>query len=123
VSALCILAAGATITIAAQSFTLGWTHSIERIPIVESWTVEGDRLHLTESRIKGSGAGIEPGEDARREDGWYVWNPVADFRQRITLRRSGFEGTGDWTLCVGDVCRMLGTIVPEEADPVILEPC
>ncbi|HEV7253619.1 MAG TPA: DUF1850 domain-containing protein [Mesorhizobium sp.] len=122
-SLLCVSGGGITVKIVASAFTLGWVHSIEKAPIEDAWAIEDGRLRLVESRIKGSGAGIEPGADARLVDGWLRWTPEHPFREKVTLRRSGFEGTGDWTLCLSGKCRPLGDIVPTDADPVTLEPC
>ena len=36
---LCILAAGKTTVLAVASFTLAWTHSVERTRWIETWTV------------------------------------------------------------------------------------
>jgi hypothetical protein len=122
-SALCIAAGGAAARLAVTAFTLGWVHSIERTPIEDAWVMEGDRLRLIESRIKGSGAGIEPGEGARVEKGWIVWSPAAAPVPEIVLRRSGVPGTGDWTICTADACSPLGKFVPPDADPVVLRVC
>ncbi|MEZ5450817.1 MAG: DUF1850 domain-containing protein [Thiolinea sp.] len=32
-------------------------------------------LQLLQARVKGSGAGMEPGDDAVLKDGWWVWQP------------------------------------------------
>lgn len=122
-SALCLVAGGAIVRIATAAFTLGWIHSVERIPIEDAWVVEGDHLRLVESRVKGSGAGIEPGTGARLKDGWFSWTPQDAVRSEIVLRRSGVEGTGDWTLCTGGLCRPVGSHVPADADPVVLRSC
>jgi hypothetical protein len=122
-SGLCILAAGTVVRLAVAGFTLSWMHSIEHMPLEDEYAVEGDHLRIVESRIKGSGAGIEPGVDARLVGGWYRWVPPDNLRKSVVLRRSGAEGTGDWTFCANGTCRPLGHIVPTNADPVVLEPC
>jgi hypothetical protein len=104
-SALCVSAGGALIKFVGRAFTLAWVHSIEKLPIEEDWILEGSRLKLVESRIKGSGAGIEPGEGAELVDGWLRWAPDQPYREHLTLRRSGQAGTGDWTLCIQSDCR------------------
>lgn len=122
-SGLCILAGGTVLRLAATAFTIGWTHSIEHMPLEDEFVVDGDRLRIVESRTKGSGAGIEPGENARLEGGWYRWVPPDDIREEIVLRRSGVEGAGDWTLCADGSCQPLGKLVPADADPVVLMAC
>lgn len=112
------LMAGAVALSVAQGFTLGWTHSVERTGWRENWRVEGDRLHLVSAAIRGSGAGMEPGEGAVLKDGWLEWQP--DLRvPAITLAASGATGAG-WTLCTDSGCRELGH---DAGAPVTLAPC
>lgn len=122
-SALCLAAGGVLVRIATTAFTLGWLHSVEKVPIEDDWRIEGDRLRLVESRIKGSGAGIEPAPGARLEGGWYRWEPVDAERREIVLRRSGAAGTGDWTICALGTCQTLGSLLPSDSDPVVLTSC
>ena len=102
----CLLAGGVALTLAGGGFTLGWTHSVERVAWQESWQVEGDRLRLAEARVRGSGAGMEPGDGAVLRDGWWVWRPERSFPE-VTLAASGATG-GGWTLCTDGGCRELG---------------
>ncbi len=73
----CLMAGATMLALASgSSFTLEWTHSVERQSWRESWEVTADhRLHLTEAAVKGSGAGMEPGPGGHFEDGWWVWAP------------------------------------------------
>jgi len=117
---LCLAAAGLAVEIAASSFTLSWTHTIEKTEWQERWRVESGRLILAEARVKGSGAGMEPPPDARLEGGFYVWNPGIE-REAILLRRD--PHAGDWRLCAGGRCAALGEWLGRDADPVRLLPC
>lgn len=98
---------GATVLALSQpGFSLHWTHSVERVEWAETWQIATDGLHLTEARVRGSGAGMEPGEDAVLQDGWWVWQPgtvVAD----LHLAASGATGAG-WRLCDGPTCHQIG---------------
>lgn len=123
VTGLCLVAGNVVVRLAVSSFTLGWVHSIERMPLEDAFVVERDALRIVESRIKGSGAGIEPAEGARLEDGWYRWVPQDGLRASVVLRRSGAAGTGDWTVCAAGACLPLGALVPGDADPVELRAC
>lgn len=119
---LCLAGAGLTIHLAAASFTLAWTHTIEKVPWEEDWRVEAGALVLVQSRVKGSGAGMEPPAQARFVDGWYAWAPDNPRRDRIQLRRA--SGVVDWTLCApGLPCAPLGQVLGADADPVTLSPC
>jgi hypothetical protein len=121
--ALCLAAAGVTLRIAAAAFTLAWSHTVEHQPWQEDWRVVDGRLVLDTVRVKGSGAGMEPPEDARLVDGWYVWRPAGETRESIVLRRAG-EVPGDWQLCpAGEACAPLGDLVGAAADPVTLSAC
>ena len=119
---VCLAGAGALLRVAATTFTLSWTHTIEKIPWVESWAVSDKTLLLTEAKVKGSGAGMEPPPEARLVDGWYVWHPADPQRREIVLRREPVAG--DWTFCAPTVpCAPLGKLLPQDADPVTIKPC
>ena len=117
---LCLAAVGLAVEIAASSFTLSWTHTIEKTEWQERWRVESGRLVLAEARVKGSGAGMEPPSDARLERGFYVWNPGIE-REAILLRRD--PHAGDWRLCAIGRCAALGEWLGRDVDPVRLLPC
>ena len=94
----CLLIGAVALSLGSPDFTLGWTHSVEKVGWVESWRVEGQGLRLTRVAIKGSGAGMEPADDARLEDGWWVWNPENTVLPGLVLAASGATGAG-WQLC------------------------
>jgi hypothetical protein len=105
---LCLATAALAVGLAVDAFTLSWTHSVERTEWRERWRVDevADVLVLTEARVRGSGAGMEPPDGAVLRDGWWVYR--AD-RRLATLRLavSGATGSG-WRLCTdGGGCRDL----------------
>ena len=114
----CLLVSGKVMALAAPLFTLGWTHSVEKVEWEETWRIDGPRLVLEQARVKGSGAGMEPPPEARRVEGWYVWKPERS-ESRLTLAASGATGSG-WRLCVAGQCRSLGEAA---GGPVHLAPC
>lgn len=114
----CLAVGAMMLHLTAGTFTLHWTHSIEHIAWEEDWTVLPDGLRLDRSRIKGSGAGMEPGPDAVWQDGWWV-SPGHLTVPRLTLAASGATGAG-WTLCADGRCRGLGDAA---GPPVTLAPC
>lgn len=113
----CLLAGGIALAVT-QGFTLGWTHSVERTEWQERWRVEDGRLTLAGARIRGSGAGMEPGEGAVLQDGWWVWQRRLT-TPSLTLAASGATGAG-WQLCTDSGCRELGSAA---GAPVTLAPC
>ena len=115
----CLLVAGVAIALAEPRFTLEWTHSVERTAWRESWALAPGGLRLIEAAVKGSGAGMEPGEGAVLRDGWWTWAPALPVQPAITLAASGATG-GGWRLCSGDDCRVLGLGAGE---PAVLAPC
>lgn len=117
--AICIATAGSIVKIATTSFLLSWTHSVEKIPWEESWILTSQGLVLSEARIKGSGAGMDPPADAVLIDGWYKYRPHIPPRQEIVLAASGKTG-GGWTFCAAQKCVELGK---EEATPIHIKPC
>ncbi len=121
-SGLCLTSGLLAAQVAASSFTLGWTHSIEKILWEEDWRVTTAALVLEEGRIRGSGAGMEPPPDARFEDG--VWRYRADRRlARLTLTHSPWAA--GYRLCVDGACRPLAEHLPGLPDIALIEllPC
>ena len=115
----CLLAGMLTIALSGPDFRLEWTHSIEHQIWREEWRIEDDRLVLTGAAIKGSGAGMEPGPDARIVDGWLVWIPNLPPQERLVLAASGATG-GGWRICDDTICHEIGVA---RAQPIILRPC
>lgn len=99
-----LLAAGLSWTLPAGETTLVWTHSVEKIEWQETWAAEDGRLHLRRVRIKGSGAGMEPADNAVLEEGWWTWQPEPPVSvERLALARSG--AVADWRFCFAGDCR------------------
>ncbi len=104
---LCIAAAGKTTFLAIAAFSLSWVHSVEKTEWREEWVVRDHALVLTEARVKGSGAGMDPGPDARLEDGWWAWEPDLPPQPEMRLAASGATVSA-WTLCHDGTCQSLG---------------
>ncbi len=119
---LCLTSGLLAAQVAASSFTLGWTHSIEKILWEEDWRVTPSALVLEEARIRGSGAGMEPPPGARLEAG--VWHYRADRRlARLTLTHSPWAA--DYRLCLQGACRPLAWHLPGLPEVAVIElrPC
>lgn len=115
---VCLAIGAVAIQLAAGDFMLSWTHSVEQVRWEEYWRVAADHLTLERSRIKGSGAGMEPGPDAVWDNGWWV-SPGHVQVPELVLAASGATG-GGWTFCADGACRMLGV---DAAEPITLRPC
>lgn len=111
---LCVFTGGTLTSIATTAFVLQWTHSVEKIEWRERWQVEPAGLHLVEANVKGSGAGMEPGDDAVFKDGWWTWQPKLSLLKQLSLGASGATA-GGWTLCYADGCLELGAQSGEDA--------
>jgi hypothetical protein len=118
---LCLVGAAKAVQISAVAFTLSWTHTVQRSEWQEDWQVVGDRLFLDEARIQGSGAGMEPPDEAVLRDGFYVWKPNLLPIPELILRRA--PEAGDWRLCAAGRCAQLGEWLGGEADPVTFRAC
>jgi len=118
---LCLAAAGLVVALPLQAFTLAWTHSIEKVRWEEDYRVAGDRLQLTEARILGTGAGMEPPPDAVLKDGVWHYRPKIAPLQTVRLTRSGY--VADYQFCVDGSCRALGDIVGDKAEAVDMSAC
>lgn len=122
-SGLCLTALGGALLAAlpGPSFTLSWTHSIEKTEWREDWRIDAGRLVLVEAGVKGTGAGMEPGPGARLSDGWWVWVPGLPPQDSVTLAASSF--TADHRLCAGVDCRTLGAWTGRRGEAVMLRAC
>ncbi len=118
---LCLYAGAAIVRLGVTALTLAWTHSVEKTQWEEDWRLTPYGLVIAESRIEGTGAGMEPPPHARFDGRWYRWHPKAEPVPQATFRRSGMAG--DWTVCREKRCDPMGTLVPADADPVILRAC
>ena len=115
--ALCIVSAGKAVALAAGLFTLSWTHSVEKTEWKEWWSVTPAGLAVVSARIEGSGAGMEPPEDAVFDGSGWVYHPDLPPRQRVVLADSGVAG--QWRFCAAGTCRDLG----DGSGPIVLEAC
>jgi hypothetical protein len=127
VSVLCLAAAGLAVTLPLQAFTLAWTHSIEKIRWEEDYRIvdtdQGARLALTEARIRGSGAGMEPPADAILKDGVWHYRPALAPQREIRLARSPY--VADYQFCTDGGCRPMQDIAgpADQAPELVLRPC
>ena len=117
---LCLAAAGIVVALGADSITLQWRHSVEKILWQEDWLQSGNRILMTEARILGSGAGMEPPPEARLIGGAWRWKPDLPPQISVSLRRS--EATADWQICTRGKCQWVHEII-KDADPVTLGIC
>jgi len=106
---LCLASAGIVKTLSIAAFTLAWTHSIEKVDWQEDWQITPQGLELTQARVKGSGAGMEPPPEARLVDGWFQWRPKRPAMPQLVLGNSG--AAGEWRLCHDGNCRTLSEIL------------
>ncbi|WP_341646245.1 DUF1850 domain-containing protein [Thauera sp. SDU_THAU2] len=123
--AICLSTAAATVAVAVQAFTLGWTHSIEKVRWEEDWRVDrqagGGQLVLEAVRVRGHGAGMEPPADAVLRDGVWQWHPRS-VHAELRLTRS--EHTADYDWCVaGEACLPLSAILPSDGGVTLVRPC
>jgi hypothetical protein len=105
---LCLASAGLVKVLSIATFTLAWTHSVEKTDWQEDWRVTPQGLVLTQARIKGSGAGMEPPPQARLIDGWFQWRPEDGPKPQLVLANSG--AAGEWRLCQDRNCKTLSDI-------------
>lgn len=117
----CLLAAGTTIRLGTVALTLAWTHSIEKTRWEEDYRATPAGIVVTQDRIQGTGAGMEPPPDAQFDGTWWRYTPTLPPQPKVILRRSG--ATADWQVCINGHCRPMGDYVPKGADPVTLTTC
>jgi hypothetical protein len=121
VTMICLAAGAVIVPLMGDAITLAWMHSVEKVLWEEDWRSGPQGLSMTEARVRGSGAGMEPPPDARFVGGAWAWKPQVPPQSEIILRRSG--ATADWRVCVSGRCRPMSDYVPPEADPVVMKVC
>jgi len=120
---LCLAAGALAASLAVDSFTLAWTHSIEKVRWEEDWRIDRGRLIIVEARIRGSGAGMEPPPGAQLRDGVWHYRPALPPQAALTLAHSPYAA--DYEFCFGGRCRQLGDLLPglPATAAVTLRPC
>lgn len=121
IAALCLAAAGYSAHVPAHHFTLVWRHSIEKIDWEEDYVVAGDWLYLSGARIRGSGAGMEPSDEALLVDGVWHYRPAQRWSRTLTVARSEF--VQDYRLCIDGRCTPMWRWIPVSAGATTLTPC
>lgn len=119
---LCLAAGAVTAALAVESFTLAWTHSIAKSRWEEDWRIEGKTLVVTEARIRGTGAGMEPPADAVLKEGIWHYKPAIRLAQ---LRLAHSPYTAGYELCIAGQCGPLADHLPgaENLTTIVLEAC
>ena len=107
---LCLAAGALSAVLAVNAFTLSWIHSIEKIRWEEDWHIEAGALVVTEARILGSGAGMEPPAGAVLKNG--VWHYRPQLPPQAVLRLSHSAHAGGYTLCTATLCAPLADRLP-----------
>jgi hypothetical protein len=111
-----------------EQFTLVWTHSIEKTRWEEDYAVVPSKnpggapaLQALAARVHGSGAGMEPPDDARLRNGWYEYAPKIRIPAELRLTRSVFTADYDW--CTQGRCRPLSALLPSDGGVTLLTAC
>jgi hypothetical protein len=119
-STICLAGAGVVVKLAA-AITLSWTHSVEKTRWEEDWRTHPAGIAIVESRVQGTGAGMEIPDDAKLKGRFYRYRPHLAPMKEVVLRRSG--ATADWNICIAGTCKPMSDYVPVDADPVTLSLC
>lgn len=120
-AALCLAAGALQASVPVHHFTLRWHHSIEKIAWEEDYEIAGNWLHISQARIRGSGAGMEPPPNAVLIDGVWRYRLADPWRREVVLARSEF--VPDYELCVDGTCRRLSHWLPVSAGATTLTAC
>ncbi|RID99034.1 DUF1850 domain-containing protein [Simplicispira hankyongi] len=120
-AALCMAAGALTLSLPVTHFTLRWQHSIEKIAWEEDYTVAGPWLAITGARIRGSGAGMDPPDNAWLDHGVWHYTLADPWRKEITLARSPY--VRDYDLCMRGKCTPLYHWIPVSAGTTTLRAC
>jgi len=121
IAALCIVAGAVTAAVPTARFTLAWQHSVEKVLWEEDYAIAGGWLLATGTRIRGSGAGMEPPAGSVLQGGAWHYRPADRWLRELQLARSTY--TPDYQLCFDGGCRPLSHWVPVQAGTTTLRPC
>jgi len=114
---VCVASAGLIKSLSVAAFMLSWVHSAERTEWQEDWQVLPQGLAMTQARVKGSGAGMEPPADAKLSDGWFRWTPHLAPLPQLVLGNSAMAG--EWKICANERCQSLSDILGRPALEVV----
>jgi hypothetical protein len=122
-AAICLALGAHHVRLPTDRFTLAWTHSVEKLQWEEDYAIRGSGLALTEARIQGTGAGMEPPPDALFRNGWWHYVPHLPVLSELRLTLSPY--TGDYQFCWQRRCRPLAKLAGAKQPDgvVIVEPC
>ena len=109
-AAICLSSDAQRVVLPSTRFTLSWTHSIEKIVWDEDWRLDAGALVLTEARVRGSGAGMEPAPGARLVDG--IWHYTVA-RREASLLLSHSPYAAGYTLCAAGGCQPMIDWLPD----------
>ncbi len=118
-SGLCLAAGKILAALPIASFTLAWTHSIEKSRWEEDWAVVGHSLVLREARIRGAGAGMEPPPGARLENG--IWHFVPPDAVLDKLRLTHSPHVAGYEFCTAGHCQPLVDLLTGVDDNAVIE--
>lgn len=61
--------------------TLNYTHSVEKTPVHDIYTVHNGSLEMTRMEFQSYGWGLPSRANVTRENGWYVFDPKGDYEE------------------------------------------
>ena len=117
---VCITAGTVATHLAVSAFTLSWMHSVERTQWEEDWRIIKGKLELVQARVKGSGAGMEPADDAMLKNGWWHYVPNVPLLKRLHLADAN-ESFARWRICSEGGCRDLPLGTTHQS--IVITPC
>jgi len=116
---VCVAAGGVIVALAMESFTLAWTHSIEKVRWEEDYRVEGSQLRLVEARVRGHGAGMEPPAGSTFANGVWHYDPHVPPLDALRLTNSNFAA--GYEICSQGRCTLLAEAAPRAGDGDVIE--
>lgn len=119
-SALCLAVGKTLVMLPVATFTLAWTHSIEKTRWEEDWLIRDEQLIIREARIRGSGAGMEPPAGAVLKNGTWHYQPATPpGSHSIRLTHSPYAA--GYELCLAGHCVPLVSLIVGIDDTATIE--
>ena len=119
---ICLMA-GLLVAVLDDTVTLSWAHSIQKTVWEEDYRREGAALRLTEARVRGTGAGMDPPQNAVLKHGVWHYVPALPTLPGVQLRHSPY--TAAYRICSGSRCQPVTEWLPGLPEETILSlaPC
>jgi hypothetical protein len=119
---ICLAVGSLILDLHTAEIELRWVHSVQKIVWTEQWRAGESGMVPMSASVEGSGAGMEPGDNAVRTAKGWTWQPALPPQRELVFARS--DALPDWQICRRRSCHTVQELsgVPP-GPPFRLAPC